>query len=207
MATGITITQVGAIVGDDVSVDALASTVTALTGVIMASKFAQGDILIALQKMGVDPADVLDMGMSEGTAINRMYVARNVPYEIRRGELSFAHHYLVAKLSREDQEEFLELAVQNEWKREELDHAINGTKLYPTLPPSRGLDPVRFVGKLSSLVEYAVAGGADEELVKEVMLFIDMIKKYRAVQQRPKESNNGTTGETALKGAAPQGDD
>lgn len=54
------------------------------------------------------------------TLMNYASIARRVPRERRRVELPFSAHAEVTKLSPQEQTAWLERAVQNEWKREEL---------------------------------------------------------------------------------------
>ena len=69
-------------------------------------------------------------GYKKETVENYASVARNVPQEIRVPELSFNHHYHVAKLdSNEDKRRWLNDAKQHNWSVRDLQKAINGDEL------------------------------------------------------------------------------
>lgn len=55
-----------------------------------------------------------------GTLRNCVYVCRNVPKDVRNPNLSFEHHYLVAKFPKEKQIEWLRLADLNNMDMEEF---------------------------------------------------------------------------------------
>jgi site-specific DNA-methyltransferase (adenine-specific) len=66
-------------------------------------------------------------GRERGTVWNYAYVARSVDASRRREELSFSHHYEVAKVARDDADladELLDRAVEQKLTREELRDAV-----------------------------------------------------------------------------------
>ncbi|MEL6404360.1 MAG: hypothetical protein AAFR81_08335 [Chloroflexota bacterium] len=67
-------------------------------------------------------------GYKKETVENYASVARNVPQEIRVPELSFNHHYHVAKFNGKvnKQKQWLEDAKENNWSVRDLQEAING---------------------------------------------------------------------------------
>lgn len=70
------------------------------------------------------------------TLMNYASIARKVPRERRRAELPFSVHAEVAPLEPKEQIEWLERAVQNEWKREDLRvHIRPRDDLTPALAP------------------------------------------------------------------------
>jgi len=50
-----------------------------------------------------------------GSLANTAYVCSNVPFSCRHENLSFEHHYTVAKLEQDKQKELLDKAEANEW--------------------------------------------------------------------------------------------
>lgn len=72
-------------------------------------------------------SQALDASMySIGTLRNCVWVCRHVPPENRFASLSFDHHYEVAKLSPEQQNQWLQEAQKNRWTVRELRRALNG---------------------------------------------------------------------------------
>jgi hypothetical protein len=56
----------------------------------------------------------------------RAYVCLRIPKSRRRAELTFEHHEEVARLTPEDQDKWLQAAVENEWAVADLRAAIGG---------------------------------------------------------------------------------
>jgi hypothetical protein len=67
-------------------------------------------------------------GLDYGQLNNIAWVARSVSSSRRREQLSWSHHYEVAKLEPDDQEMLLDQALLGEWKRERLREAIKFVK-------------------------------------------------------------------------------
>lgn len=57
-----------------------------------------------------------------------VYVARNVPFEVRSERLSFTHHKMIASLDPDDQRRFLADAIAGDWTAEDLRQAVNRFK-------------------------------------------------------------------------------
>ena len=70
-------------------------------------------------------------GMRYATLMTYASVARRVPVERRRPELKFGHHAEVASLEPKEQSEWLEQAVVNDWKRDDLRHRLRPPKVLP----------------------------------------------------------------------------
>jgi len=70
------------------------------------------------------------IGKEQQTLLNIASVARNVKAEVRRPELGFSHHAVVAPFHEdpEQQAEWLRLAVENQWSVAELRQAIRDAK-------------------------------------------------------------------------------
>ena len=60
-----------------------------------------------------------------GTLANYQYVASHVPPENRNEKLSFSHHQVVAKLEKEDQKKFLDLAEKDNLSVTGLRNAVD----------------------------------------------------------------------------------
>lgn len=63
-----------------------------------------------------------------GTLRNCVYVCRNVPSPNRTSDLSFDHHYIVAKLAEDQQAFWLNEAKAKKWSVRELRRAVYGEK-------------------------------------------------------------------------------
>lgn len=64
-------------------------------------------------------------GLGHQTLINIVHVCRSVPRSRRRSELGFWIHSEVAKLTPDEQKEWLKKAVDNNWTREDLAHELH----------------------------------------------------------------------------------
>lgn len=84
------------------------------------------------------------INMAPQTLLNYASVSRKIPRERRRAELPFSVHALVAPLEPKQQTLWLEKAVKNDWKREELREHLR---------PPEPLPPV--VGEVVELEEAA----------------------------------------------------
>jgi 3,4-dihydroxy-2-butanone 4-phosphate synthase len=67
---------------------------------------------------------VEQFGLSYDRLRDYVYVASNVPAAVRRADLTFRHHRLVAKLGVEEQRMWLALAAEREWSARALGEAI-----------------------------------------------------------------------------------
>lgn len=75
-------------------------------------------------------------GLTVGTCMNYVSVANRVPRERRRPELKFGHHQEVASLGPDEQDRWLEAAVQGGWKRDELRAQLRPVK---SITPALGV--------------------------------------------------------------------
>ena len=85
-----------------------------LPGLERSAPFVAGDFINYVEReYGEEASQIIDAseGWSESTARNYAWVCDKVPIEVRRRELSFKHHRLVAKLAREEQVHWLKLAA------------------------------------------------------------------------------------------------
>jgi hypothetical protein len=69
------------------------------------------------------------------TLMNYASVANRVPAERRRPELKFGHHAEVASLPPDEQVEWLDRAVVNDWRRDDLRSHLRPKELTPALGP------------------------------------------------------------------------
>jgi hypothetical protein len=67
-------------------------------------------------------------GLTIGTCMTYVSIANRVPVERRRPELKFGHHAEVASLQPDDQLKWLDDAVTNGWKRDELRSRLQQAK-------------------------------------------------------------------------------
>lgn len=115
------------------------------------TSFALGDLLVyARNHHGEDfVVSVMEAtGMAHQTCENLMSVCRQIAPSVRREELRFHVHAVVAPLPPNDQRHYLKLAVDNQWTRQQLRDAIYGP---PVLPPA-------VTGDLTSVARDVLAG-------------------------------------------------
>lgn len=74
---------------------------------------------------------VAQLGLSYDRLRDYAYVAGNVPRAIRRADLGFYHHRLVAKLDPDLQREWLRRAAEAKWTKRQLEQAIAGSVPHP----------------------------------------------------------------------------
>lgn len=92
-----------------------------------------------------------------GSLANTAYVCSNVDISCRHENLTFEHHYTVAKLDPDKQKELLDLAEENDWTVSELrkhrDIDIEGfsTERHITCPECRHVFPIK--GATYTIVE------------------------------------------------------
>lgn len=75
---------------------------------------------------GMCSQDFSETGYSDGTIRNCAYVCQRIPPERRKHNLSFEHHYQVARLEPNDQDKFLNEAEQEDWTINQLRKAVAG---------------------------------------------------------------------------------
>jgi hypothetical protein len=76
---------------------------------------------------------MLVTNMAEQTLMNYAHISRRIPRERRRAELPFSVHALVAPLEPQEQTAWLDRAVENDWKREDLREHLRPTVLPPVV--------------------------------------------------------------------------
>lgn len=98
------------------------------------TSFALGDLLVyATDNYGDDFCVTVmeESGMAFQTCSNMLSVCRRVRPSVRREELGFGMHAVVAPLLPNDQRHYLAEAVKNQWTRQQLRDAIYGEKVLP----------------------------------------------------------------------------
>lgn len=70
-------------------------------------------------------------GLAPSTLANYASVCKHIPPSRRRPGVSFSLHYEVAYLEPQDQERWLDMAVEGEWTKERLRQEIRGSKSDP----------------------------------------------------------------------------
>jgi hypothetical protein len=88
---------------------------------------------------------------TQGYVSNLVWVARHVPWSVRRADLSFSHHQVVAPLPAEQQTMWLEMAADTGMTRDDLRSALQAaltggkTEEPPTILPSTPGSALRLV--------------------------------------------------------------
>lgn len=87
-----------------------------------AVQFAVGDYILDGERLFGHEAYQLQesLGISEEQRRQYVRVAERIPFERRRRELTWAHHREVAAMDPDDQDEWLERAVANQWNKSEM---------------------------------------------------------------------------------------
>jgi hypothetical protein len=102
-------------------------------------------------------AILADLELEYDRARDYAYVAGNVPCTIRRDDLSFTHHRIVAKLAPVDQEDWLARATENGWTKRELQEAIESAATPALEAAHRTLEQIRFTIAPERLERYQTA--------------------------------------------------
>lgn len=112
-----------------------------------ASAWMLGDILAYCEWNYGDKyrAIVDELEVAYHSARDYAYVAGNVPAAVRRPDLSWAHHRVVAKLVPAEQEIWLARAVDERWTFRELRDAIAEERGLPAASNHEVLEQLRFV--------------------------------------------------------------
>ena len=98
------------------------------------SRFLLGDLLVAATSRYGDDFAVSVMeatGLSFQSCANLASVCRRVKPNVRRQELRFHTHAVVAALEPSEQKRLLGLAVENQWTRQRLRDEVYGEKVLP----------------------------------------------------------------------------
>jgi hypothetical protein len=98
------------------------------------SRFLLGDLLVASTSRYGDDFAVTVMeatGLAFQTCQNLQSICRRVQPNVRRQELRFHTHAVVAPLEPSEQKRLLGLAVDNQWTRQRLRDEVYGEKVLP----------------------------------------------------------------------------
>jgi hypothetical protein len=98
------------------------------------SRFLLGDLLVAATSRYGDDFAVSVMeatGLSLQSCNNLASICRRVQPNVRRQELRFHTHAVVAPLEPSEQKRLLKLAVDNQWTRQKLRDEVYGEKVLP----------------------------------------------------------------------------
>ena len=98
------------------------------------SRFLLGDLLVAASSRYGDDFAVTVMeatGLSYQSCSNLASICRRVKPNVRRQELRFHTHAVVAPLEPSEQKRLLKLAVDNQWTRQRLRDEVYGEKVLP----------------------------------------------------------------------------
>ena len=87
------------------------------------AQWAIGDYILGGESLFGHEAYQLQesLGISPESRAQYVRVAQSIPPERRRPELTWSHHRAVAYMEPDDQDRWLEQAVENQWTRGELD--------------------------------------------------------------------------------------
>ena len=114
-----------------------------LKGVDRFKNFAMGDWLLAGERrfgeMYAQAMDEFELG-SYSKVSKIVWVARNVPHENRRPDLTWMHHHNVASLPIQDQSMWLEYAADNHLTADELKEAIQASRAKAPTPTADAVD-------------------------------------------------------------------
>jgi len=114
-----------------------------------ASRWWIGDWLLEGEaRFGEKASQLMDsLGLEYSSLSNIAWVAKRVPPEVRREDLSWSHHEVVAVLERpEDQVKWLARAAEQGWKRDELRAHLKGKEVRDPdadAKPRAALSPAR----------------------------------------------------------------
>lgn len=114
-----------------------------------------------------------DMGLSEATIRDYVYVARNVEMSVRT-DISFGHHKLVAAMGKKDQRHWLSLAIANNWSVARLRNEIRNT---PNLPEPRVTDKIST--GIHKLIQSAkkLPDNERQQIIRELEIAIKKLKE------------------------------
>jgi len=124
-------TKIGLIIDDGISYIEWESAGKTLQVIDGAVHWWIGDWLnYGEQKYGEMYAQAVDeTSYSLPTLTTDKWVANHIQFSRRRENLSFAHHVEVASLEPDEQDKFLDLAIEHDWKRHELRDEVYKYKL------------------------------------------------------------------------------
>lgn len=118
------------------------------------------------------------MGRSSSTVNNWVYVSRNVEFSRRRENLSHGHHQVVASLSPEEQDEWLESCIQNAWSvsrlRDEIDGVIQNNNKPSKIPASFG----RFIKSVTAQQFNRMSLQQRIEFKQDLQVLLEQVEKW-----------------------------
>jgi hypothetical protein len=119
-------TAIGIEIPGDLSLDAGMAALRELGVIERGSRWAIGDLLVFLGKHYGETYDAAAgaTGYQVQTLKNMAWVSRRVPPELRREDVSWGHHRIVAKFEQDEQAEWLAKAAENEWTSAELSREL-----------------------------------------------------------------------------------
>jgi hypothetical protein len=151
---GVELLDVSAVIDDNLTRDGWVSALREVDRLAKASPWWLGDLFIGGQSVwgkGYAKVAAAEAGVTPGTVATYASVSRNVPPEIRRVDLSHAHHALVARYGEADQVWWLEYAACRDLRVEEFRRALGrGRKPAPPAgepSTSDGLDKCPTCGR------------------------------------------------------------
>lgn len=117
-------------------------------------------------------------GYKTKTLYEYAYVAANVDFSIRNGELSFGHHQKVAAMEPAQQVAWLAAAVEHGWTVRQLAAAIDGTPALPDTPHNHRVQAAfQKVGKVDPEKVYKL----NIQRRQELLGYLDMVEQRAAI--------------------------
>jgi hypothetical protein len=113
---------------------------------------------------------------SVGTLRNIVWVCRNVPLEVRNANLSFDHHYEVAKLVTAKQKSMLAQADANKWTVKQLRCAVRGDPIPESGRCVPGTLPDRLEDVVANVLSLQIQGGFATVAEETDERFLEWIK-------------------------------
>jgi len=142
IAPGVTLTQTGALIRDDVLLEDWAQALGVCQALGNATMWALGDLLLYAHEhtqWGEKYSQFLDLtGKSYSTLTKATYVARHYPHEERVTGLSWSHHMEAASIKDKDQRhQLLSQAKEEGWTREQVHDHRMGTDKQKEIPQTQ----------------------------------------------------------------------
>ena len=169
-------TRVGLLFPSSLDFDDWARAGAKIAGLIDSFGWCMGDWLVYGQDKFDDRYSEVTaaVGLDYQTLRNYAWVARKVDLSRRRESLSFQHHAEVARLSPDEQNRWLDLAVENRWSRNELRrHLRSAADRAETPDPSVVLLPRVEVAKSTIDAWSRAATHAREDLTHWMVRVLD----------------------------------
>lgn len=132
------LTRTSLILPEGVGTDEILSIGRMFGGIKHTSSFVLGDLFLYAQ---ANHGDDFMVNVQEATGLahqsceNMLSICRRVRPPVRREELAFHTHAVVAPLLPDEQQHWLGQAAENQWTRQQLRDAIYGPKVLPPAVP------------------------------------------------------------------------